>query len=72
MILKHSSEKFSLIKSFWSVILKFEREIMFLYLLPRLFHRRHALEWKVLSPKFLLHDGVKTSLQVADLVRHYK
>ena len=42
---------------------------MFLYALPRLFHRRHALEWKVLSPEFLLHDGVKTSLQVAALVR---
>ena len=42
---------------------------MFLYELPRLFHSRHALEWKVLSPEFLLQDGVKTSLQMADLVR---
>ena len=42
---------------------------MFLYVLPRLFHRLHALEWKVLSPEFLLHDDVKTSLQEADLVR---
>ena len=56
MILKYSSEEFSLIKSLWSVILKFEWEIMFLYVLPRLFRRRHALEWKVLSPEFLLHD----------------
>ena len=33
---------------------------MFLYELPRLFHSRHALEWKVLSPQFLLQDGVET------------
>ena len=27
---------------------------MFLYELPTLFHSRHALEWTVLSPEFLL------------------
>ena len=41
---------------------------MFLYELPSLFHRRRALEWKVLSPEFLLQDGVERSLETADLV----
>ena len=41
---------------------------MSLYELPRLLHSRHALEWKVLS-FFYKIDGVKTSLQIADLVR---
>ena len=45
---------------------------MFLYELPRLFHIRHALEWKVLSPEFLLEDGVKTSSQIAELCVAHK
>ena len=68
MILKFFSAGFSLIKLFCSIFLKFEWEIMFLYELPKLFHRRRALEWEVLSPEFLLHD-VKTSLQIANLER---
>ena len=47
LILKCSSEGSSLIKSFCSIFLKFEWEIMFLYVLPRLFHRRHTLELKI-------------------------
>ena len=42
---------------------------MFLYELTRLFHSGQVLEWKVLSPEFLLQDGVKTSLQILDLVQ---
>ena len=49
LILKCSSEGSSLIKSFCSIFLKFEWEIMFLYVLPRLFHRRHTLELKILT-----------------------
>ena len=49
LILKCSSEGSPLIKSFCSIFLKFEREIMFLYVLPRLFHRRHTLELKILT-----------------------
>ena len=49
LILKCSSEGPSLIKSFCSIFLKFEWEIMFLYVLPRLFYRRHTLELKILT-----------------------
>ena len=49
LILKCSSEGSSLIKSFCTIFLKFEWEIMFLYVLPRLFHRRHTLELKILT-----------------------
>ena len=42
---------------------------MFPYELSKLFHGGHALEWKVLIPEFLLHDGVRMSLHIADLVR---
>ena len=59
LILKCANEEFSLIKLFCSIFLKFEWEIMFLYVLPRLFYRHYALERTVLSPEFLLHDGVK-------------
>ena len=49
LFLKCSSEGSSLIKSFCSIFLKFEWEIMFLYVLPRLFHRRHTLALKILT-----------------------
>ena len=49
LFLKCSSEGSSLIKSFCSIFLKFEWEIMFLYVLPRLFYRRHTLELKILT-----------------------
>ena len=62
LILKCSCEEFSLIKLFCCIFLKFEWEIIFLYVPPRLFHRQHALEWKFLSPEFLLHDGVKLQI----------
>ena len=62
LILKCFCEEFSLIKLFCCIFLKFEWEIIFLYVLPRLFHRQHALEWKFLSPEFLLHDGVKLQI----------
>ena len=39
LILKCANEEFSLIKLFCSIFLKFEWEIMFLYVLPRLFYR---------------------------------
>ena len=62
LILKRSCEEFSLMKLFCCIFLKFEWEIIFLYVPPRLFHRQHALEWKFLSPEFLLHDGVKLQI----------
>ena len=62
LILKCSCEEFSLMKLFCCIFLKFEWEIIFLYVPPRLFHRQHALEWKFLSPEFLLHDGVKLQI----------
>ena len=62
LILKCICEEFSLIKLFCCIFLKFEWEIIFLYVPPRLFHRQHALEWKFLSPEFLLHDGVKLQI----------
>ena len=49
LILKCSSEGSSLIKSFCSIFLKFEWEIMFLYVLPKLFHIRRTLELKILT-----------------------
>ena len=49
LILKCSSEGSSLIKSFCSIFLKFEWEIMFLYVLRRLFHIRRTLELKILT-----------------------
>ena len=49
LFLKCSSEGSSLIKSFCSIFLKFEWEIMFLYVLPTLFHRRHTLALKILT-----------------------
>ena len=69
MVLKWSNDEFSLTRLFCSIFLKFVWDVMFLYELSKLFHRRHALEWNVLSPEFLLHDGVRTSLYIADLVR---
>ena len=66
LILGCSSEEFSLIQLFCDIFLKFEWEItyMFLYELPKI----SIPYMKVLSPEFLLDDGVKTSLQTADLV----